>query len=165
MDDDKFWAILEGCRAASGGDMDRMDQLIKVAISGMLSEDALAFYQIFQRMMDTAFTWPLWGAAYVLNGGCGDDSFSDFRASLISRGRTVFDKTIANPDSVADEDIDIESWFHEGFQYAIAEGVKANIGRRPNRVNSLPTSPAGLQWAEATVHKFYPKLAQKLASR
>src|SRR5665213_1637361 len=79
MDDDKFWAIVEGCHAASGGDMDRMDQLIKVAISSMSSEDALAFYQIFQRMMDTAFTWPLWGAAYVLNGGCGDDSFSDFR--------------------------------------------------------------------------------------
>jgi hypothetical protein len=165
MDDEKFWAIIEECHAASEGDAARKDQLIKAAMSRLSGEDALAFYQIFLRMMDAAFTWGLWGAAHVLNGGCGDDSFSDFRASLISRGRVVFEETVADPDSMADDDdIDIKSWFHEGFEYAIADGVKANIGRRPSRGGPLPRSPTGQRWLEATVRESYPKLAQKLAS-
>src|SRR5262249_9768134 len=85
LGENKFLAIVEECDVASGGDMDRKDQLIKAAISRLAGDEALAFYEIFHRMMDTAFAWSLWGAAYVLNGGCGDDSFTDFRASLISR--------------------------------------------------------------------------------
>jgi hypothetical protein len=135
MDADRFWAIVDACHAASGGDMERKHQLIKAAISRLSSDEALDFYQIFNRMMDAAFTWPLWGAAYVLNGGCGDDSFIDFRASLISGGRAMFDKAVADPDSLADEDIDIDSWFRERFQYAITDGVKAKIGRRPSRAS------------------------------
>jgi hypothetical protein len=165
MDDNKFWAIVEECDVASGGDMDRKDQLIKAAISRLAGDEALAFYEIFHRMMDTAFAWSLWGAAYVLNGGCGDDSFTDFRASLISRGRAPFEKTIADPDSLADEDIHIDSWFHEGFQYAVTDGVTASIGRRPRRLSPPPPTPTGSRWTEGTVGKFYPKLVQKLASR
>jgi hypothetical protein len=59
MDDDEFWAIVEECHAASRGNMDRKDELIKAAISRLSREEALALYQIFQRMMYTAFTWPL----------------------------------------------------------------------------------------------------------
>jgi hypothetical protein len=165
MDDDKFWAMVEECHTASRDNMDRKEQLIKAAISRLSRDDALAFFQIFQRMMDTAFTWPLWGAAYVVNGGCGDDSFTDFRASLISRGRTVFDKAIADPDSLADDDTDTANWFHEGFQYAIVEGVKANTGSRPRRASPPPSSPAGLRWTEATVSGYYPRLVQKLGLR
>jgi hypothetical protein len=142
--------------------MDQKNQLIKAAISRLSRDEASAFYQVFHRMMDTAFTWPLWGAAYVLNGGCGDDSFMDFRASLISRGRAAFDKAVSDPDSLADEDFDIDSWFHEGFQYAIADGVKANTGSRPSRVSPLPSAPVGQRWTEATVRKSYPKLVRKL---
>jgi Protein of unknown function (DUF4240) len=59
-------------------------------------------------------------AAYVINGGCGDDSFQDFRASLIFRGRTSFRNAVTDPESLADKAIDIDSWFHEGLDYAIS---------------------------------------------
>jgi hypothetical protein len=162
MNDDGFWKTIEECHSASAGDLNLNDQLIETAIGLLSSDDAVAFYQIFQQMMDTAFTWPLWGAAYIINGGCGDDSFMDFRASLISQGRTVFESAIADPDSLAEIDIKIDDWFHEGFQYAIAEGVKKNIGGLPDRIAPLPLSPAGQKWTEANVRSFYPKLVQKL---
>jgi hypothetical protein len=34
-------------------------------------------------MMDRGYSWELRGAAYVINDGCGDDTFNDFRSSLI----------------------------------------------------------------------------------
>jgi hypothetical protein len=49
-----------------------------------------------------AYTRSLWGAAYVMHGGCSDDSFSDFRATLISHGRTIYDAALADTESLAD---------------------------------------------------------------
>ena len=78
-------------------------------------------------MMDSAYCWSLWGAAYVINGGCSDDPFVDFRASLISRGRQVFERALSDPDSLADEDFDGSDWFNEGYQYAVADGVRSAV--------------------------------------
>jgi Protein of unknown function (DUF4240) len=47
IDDNEFWATIEESHAASGGDMDRKDQLIKAAINRLTGDEALAFYQIF----------------------------------------------------------------------------------------------------------------------
>jgi uncharacterized protein DUF4240 len=162
MDSERFWSIIQGCHEASGGDMDRKDQLIKAAISRLSCKEAEAFYVIFNQMMDAAYTWGLWGAAYVINGGCGDDAFADFRASLISRGRAAYQEPIADSDSLADEDIDFDAWFHEGFQYGVTEGVKAALGTRPRRATPPPAIPAGKQWTEATVRDNFPKLANRL---
>jgi Protein of unknown function (DUF4240) len=164
MDDDRFWTIIQECHTASAGDMEQKDQLLKAAIGRLSRKEAVVFYHIFERMMDTAYTWPLWGAAYVVNGGCGDDSFSDFRASLISRGKVAFSKAMADPDSLADEVIDLERWFHEGFEYAITDAVEAKIGKRPCRVGPVLSTPLGSPWAEGAVRERYPGLVQKLRS-
>jgi hypothetical protein len=164
MDEDVFWAMVQRCHDVSSGDMKEKCKLVIAEIARLSAEDALAFHQIFQRMMDAAYAWPLWGAAYVANGGCGDDSFSDFRASLISRGRAAYENALADPDSLADDTIYIDSWFYEGFQYAITDGVKAKIGKRPTRAFPHPRSPAGTPWPEKTVCDLYPRLMQKVAA-
>lgn len=46
-------------------------------------------------------TWNLWGAAYVINGGCSDDCFEYFRGWLVLQGRETFERALANPDSLA----------------------------------------------------------------
>jgi hypothetical protein len=163
MDTEKFWSIVHDCHDASDDDMDRKDQLIKAAIGQLSAEDAEAFYIIFNQMMDAAYAWDLWGAAYLINRGCGDDAFADFRASLISRGDDAYKRAIANPDSLADEDISPDAWFHEGFEYAVTEGVKAALGVRPKRATPLPASPAGKTWTETTVRNDFPNLARKWA--
>jgi hypothetical protein len=164
VDSEQFWSIIQDCREASGGDMDRNDQLIKVAISRLDGKEAEAFYQVFRQKMDEAYTWALWGAAYVINGGCGDDTFSDFRASLISRGSAAYERAIADPDSLADEYIDPDAWFHEGIEYAVTEGAMVAIGKRPKRANPHPVTPIGTRWAEATVGDSFPRLVRKLGA-
>jgi hypothetical protein len=52
-------------------------------------------------MHSGSYTWALWGAAYLINGGCSDDGFDYFRGWLICQGRDVFQRAVHDPDSLA----------------------------------------------------------------
>lgn len=45
------------------------------------------------------YRWDVWAAAYLIGGGCSDDSFMDFRAGLIAQGRDWYQKAAASPAS------------------------------------------------------------------
>lgn len=159
MNEDGFWKIVQRAHDLSGGDMDQKCDALRQLISALSKDEALEFAQHFDAMMDEAYDWPLWGAAYVINGGCGDDTFSDFRAALISRGRQVFERALADPDSLADEDFEESDGFYEGYQYAVTDGVEAVAGSPPQR--SAPAQPSGTEWQEDKVYDLFPKLAAK----
>lgn len=163
MDEAKFWAIVQRSHDGSRGDMEKKCTALTAEISRLPRDEAIGFARLFDAMMDKAYSWPLWGAAYVINGGCGDDSFSDFRASLISRGRTAFDRALGDPDSLAGEDLSEDEWFYEGYQYAVADGVTSAAGSRPPRAQAHPDSPSGTEWDESKVYDNYPRLRDKYA--
>jgi hypothetical protein len=129
----------------------------------MSPEAATAFSRHFDEAMNRAYNWDLWGAAYVMNGGCGDDAFSDFRASLVSRGRKAFEGAFAAPDSLANEAFDEEAWFFEGFQYAVHEGAEAAISPQELSVVPTPSEPSGSPWEEnpEVLKERYPLLWSK----
>ncbi|TYR81399.1 DUF4240 domain-containing protein [Priestia megaterium] len=52
--------------------------------------------------LNKAFTSDVWGAAYLMMGGCSDDCFMDFRSWLIAQGEAVFSKVVKAPDYLAD---------------------------------------------------------------
>lgn len=162
MDDEKFWGIVGTAHERSGGDMESKCVLIRDAVSKLSKSDAAAFALAFDSKMDAAYSWELWGAAYVAGGGCSDDAFVDFRASLISRGRLAYEQACSSPDSLADDDFDEEAWFYEGYQYAVADGATAVLGS-VKRLAPHPDKPAGQAWDEEHVYALYPKLAGKHA--
>jgi len=162
MDEDRFWEIVQRVHDSSEGDMDRKCVALRQQIAALSKEAALEFSQLFDAMMDRAYHWPLWGAAYVIHGGCGDDSFTDFRSSLISRGRQDFERALADPDSLAEGDFDEQAWFYEGYQYAVTDGVKTVAGERPRR-QMHPVEPSGPEWTEDEVYALFPKLSAKFA--
>ena len=148
MNEEEFWQLIEVAHEQSSGDMDSKCERVKLATNRLSPEEATAFAGIFDEMMDKSYTWPLWGAAYVMSGGCSDDAFTDFRSSLISRGKQGFDQAIANPDSLASEQFDEDVWYFEGFQYAISESVEAVVGSIPQRSTPRPDEPSGEPWDE-----------------
>jgi hypothetical protein len=163
MNEPRFWEIVQSVHDQSGGDMDEKSELIKAAISKLSPDEAKSFSGLFDSMMDRGYSWQLWGAAYVIHGGCGDDTFSDFRASLISRGRRAFESALSDPESLADEDFDDDAWFYEGYQYGVTAGVKAAVGSIVNRQIPHPAEPSGHGWEEDKVYELYPKLSEKFA--
>ena len=158
MDEAGFWKIVQDANDASGGDMDRKCDALQQRISSLSKADAIEFAEFFDAMMARAYGFPLWGAAYVINGGCSDDTFDDFCSSLISRGRQAFERALSDPDSLAD-DSDESDWFYEGYQYAVTDGVEAAAGQRPSR--RMPDEPAGVAWQEDELDALFPKLSEK----
>lgn len=98
----EFWAVVEGCRADSGGGFAEQVRLLHERLSALAPEEILSFSGHWYEANEKAFTWPVWDAACLLLGWVGDDSFMDFRGWLISHGRTVFERVVADPDSIAD---------------------------------------------------------------
>lgn len=159
MNEDKFWEIIQRVHDKSSKDMDAKSESIKNEIEKLSDDETRQFSIIFDSMMDKAYSWNLWGAAYIINGGCSDDSFTDFRSSLISRGKIAFETALSNPDSLADQEYDEDLWFYEGYQYAITDGLEAVLGEIPNRVTPYPEIPAGDEWSEEELENLYPKLS------
>ena len=132
MDKDQFWSIIDSSRAAAakmkrapGQDfLDLHEQTLAEALRALPPEDIAAFNDVFWSIHRSAYRWDLWGAAYWLHGGCGDDGFTDFRACMISLGKEHFARVLSNPDALADlaGRPDIPYTQAEGFQY-IADRV------------------------------------------
>ena len=162
MDTDDFWQIIDTVHDASGGDMDRKCELFRDRLSSLEPQELRDFMALFDSTDVSAYTWSLWGAAYVIRGGCSDDSFSDFRANLISHGRTTFESALDNPETLADVDLsDVDDLFYEGFQYVMMDVAEKALSESPERTVRLPSEPAGEEWDEDSVDLRYPKLAVK----
>ena len=159
----RFWQIIDAAHKESQGSMDAACDSIRRAVSALSADEARAFSAHFDARMDEAYTWPLWGAAYVLRGGCSDDGFTDFRSVLISQGRAVFEAALADPESLAGLKIPDEDWDYEGFQYAVSDGVESACGESPPRANPYPEEPSGEEWDEDEVESLFPKLAARAA--
>jgi hypothetical protein len=85
MNDTACWILVEKCHDTG---------------SKLSESEATDFVRWFDATMARAYNRGLWGAAYVMNGGCGDDSFIDFRCCLISRGEAALLGALKDPDRV-----------------------------------------------------------------
>ena len=99
MTRDEFW---DHIRASKRKDQDaHLERLIK-RLAKLPVEEILDFQHWWQVVKAEAYFWDLWGAAYLINGGCSDDGFCYFRDWLILQGRTVYEAAIADPDTLAE---------------------------------------------------------------
>ena len=164
MDDDRFWAFIGAARDAAGDEVeDRVSGLEQVLLNHHPDEVA-EFRQKYDEMLARSYRWDLWGAAYVIHGGCPDDGFRYFRDWLISEGEAVFEAALADPDSLADvaQDEDFEL---EAFGYVAAE-VYEQMTDAPLPRGSVtdPASPIGQEWDEDDLPALFPRLARRFAA-
>lgn len=104
----KFWTLIEESRGFNQAEW----LTEELAQSGL--EAVLDFELSFQELMNASYQSRLWGAAYVLMGGCSDDNFDYFRGWLIGQGEKVYNKVMKNheflteyinEDNLDDEDL------------------------------------------------------------
>jgi hypothetical protein len=114
---DQFWAIVE--RARAGVDTRTGDGAAEVAerIGSHLAElgrDAAVAFDLRYSLLGTeSYDWALWGAAYVMKGGCSDDAFDYFRAWLVTQGRDAWERALRDPDTLAELGVDPDDDFLE----------------------------------------------------
>lgn len=100
MDIATFWQLIDEAREAGGGDPRKQSALLVEILARLPENEIIEFDNLFTELMDKAYTADLWDAAFIINCGCSDDGFSEFREWLIGRGREIFDNALADPESL-----------------------------------------------------------------
>jgi hypothetical protein len=174
MPAEKFWRIIERA-AESAHDPDAQVKALRTALRELTLEEIISFEVAFRGYLNRAYTWDLWGTAYVIHGGCSDDGFEYFRRWLVSRGRDVYEAALANPDSLAQLDVQPGPWGvweFEEIYYVAREVFKEKGGEGDVRDHSEPEAglagpgPTGEPFAENEEHlaQRYPKLWQRFGA-
>lgn len=101
MNDGDFWKIIEKARTKAKRDDEIFITLLQDALKKLEPDELLEFRRIFWTFYRVSYRTDLWGAAFILNGGCSDDCFDYFRAWLISQGKKAFEAALENPDALA----------------------------------------------------------------
>ena len=78
MNVDSFWKLNEGLPPGNAEDQ------LRERLAALSQEEVVAYQEHFDRAFGLAYQWNLWAAAYVIEGGCSDDGFTNFRYGLIS---------------------------------------------------------------------------------
>lgn len=170
MGEDQFWAIIEKAGAVRKGratrDEDELCEALSKELSRLDAGQVRAFADLLGQRLRDACTWDLWGAAYVMMGGCSDDMFVYFRSWLVAQGRATFEGALRNADSalaalnVEEPDMECEL---ESLTYAVDEVLEdQNEGDdEPPMVNDK-AEPTGTPFDEEdqdALMERYPKLA------
>jgi len=147
MTSEQFWEITQRVHRKSGADIDKRFEVLEVELGKLSLAEVQSFHGHFTDCLDRSYTHELWGAAYVIGGGCSDDGFWDFRSTLITCGREIFEQTLKDPESLAQLDPDlVENLQVEGIQY-IARNVAERLGGGLlDRAQPHPKEPRGKRW-------------------
>lgn len=101
MAEDRFWSLIDETIPYEA-DPERHLEALRQVLSALDPVEIEAFERGFHRALRRSYTWDLWGAGYVMNGGMSDDGFEYFQRWLISKGHRVFETAVADPDALAD---------------------------------------------------------------
>ncbi|MGW1060034.1 DUF4240 domain-containing protein [Micromonospora rubida] len=101
MRTDDFWQLIDAARAGGGGAAGPVAARAVALLAERDAADIVGYAQHQRRVMAASYRADLWGAAYLINGGASDDGFEYFRGWLITQGREVFARAVADPDSLA----------------------------------------------------------------
>ncbi|MFE0732964.1 DUF4240 domain-containing protein [Streptomyces antibioticus] len=104
MDTKQFWKLIEEARSQvpAPDNGDAVAERAATLLALRPAQEIVAAQQALWGLMADSYRAPVWGAAYVINGGCSDDGFDYFRGWLITQGRETFERVIADPDVLAD---------------------------------------------------------------
>ena len=165
MTRERFWKLVDQVKGTK-----EPEAAIAKLMRKLTPKELVSYQEHFDTLVRDSYRWDLWGAAYILGGGCSDDGFIDFRYGLIARGREVYESALKNPDSLAELTIRNEIP-NELFGYAAGELYEElteedEMPRLPPP--KKPPKPLGEEWDFDDVKqnaRRLPKLWAKYGAR
>ncbi len=104
--------------------------------------EILDYESILYKLMDEAYIAELWDLAFVVNLGCGDDSFMDFRVWLIGQGMDVYSRALVDPESLVDLVGLRDETFAEALLYVAQKAYELKTGNMEGMPNPRHGRPA-----------------------
>ena len=163
MDEDSFWKLIETSKMNSKGNYEKQQNELANELNKLEAIEILKFDNRFRTFRGHAYKWELWGAAYIMNGGCSDDCFSDFRGWLIGQGKEAYYSAMSNPETLAiqNHDMDNDDW--EGLSYVPMTCYERKTGNQMPQGIQENIEITGEEWEEEgdDLKNKYPKLWSK----
>ncbi|MBS4064743.1 MAG: DUF4240 domain-containing protein [Chitinophagaceae bacterium] len=161
MNEGDFWKLIDQSRVASKYDYQTQINALKIILLTLEPRDIEKFDNTFTALLAATYDYKLWGASYVINGGCSDDCFDYFRHYLIGQGKERFYETVNDPESCVNwiKSEEEDNW--EGLQYAAMDAYKQKTGKEIPKTYQPKFELKGKPFDDETVMKQYPKLAKK----
>lgn len=162
MESKKFWKIIENTKSESSGDYEKQQSLLERELLKLTAKEVLEFDNKFRTLRGKIYTWDFWAAAYIINGGCSDDCFSDFRGWLIGQGKSIFESAVQNIETLSElKETNDGDW--EGLSYISTDIYEKKTGNdMPNEIQEN-FEIIGEEWAEDEneLKNRFPKLYAK----
>lgn len=98
MNTQEIWNLIEESKNKTKNQVN----YIMNTLSKMSAKDIIDFSIHFETCYRETYNSKLWGAAYIIFGGCSDDRFDYFRGWLIAQGKDLYEEALLNPDRLAD---------------------------------------------------------------
>jgi uncharacterized protein DUF4240 len=131
---EQFWEIVNRVRDVSGLNFEKRVSALEVELAKLSPAEIQSFQEHYDTLILRSNHWDLIGAAYLmLVGGITDDRFRYFQDWLISEGEEVYNKALANPDTLADVHIETRDLFLESYNYVALRVFKAKTGEALER--------------------------------
>jgi Protein of unknown function (DUF4240) len=102
MRTDDFWAVIDRATADRPGSPGEVAKRAIAELATRGPEEIVAWGRHLDKVMVASGKEDLWAAAYLINGGCSDEGFDNFRGWLIAHGRDVLARSVREPDSLAE---------------------------------------------------------------
>ncbi|HSP23175.1 MAG TPA: DUF4240 domain-containing protein [Planococcus sp. (in: firmicutes)] len=99
MSADGFWELLDLAHK-KGEDSEEQLEWLVAKLSKKPVNDIIRFDYHFNQHYYRSYTSDLWAAAYIIMGGCSDDSFDYFRAWLLFLGKEPYEAAIRHPENI-----------------------------------------------------------------
>ncbi len=169
MTEAEFWDLIEKTKRSEPFEhVDRLvPRLVKLPV-----QEILSFGFWWSEAETAAYVWNLWGAGYLINSGCSDDGFIDFRSWLILKGEKVYRNAVQTPDSLAGVRVEPDEAECECYPAAIAyakavtdsEHAEYYIELIANHSLTVREDPLGEHWdfeSKTEMIRRLPKLWKK----
>jgi len=161
LNENKFWEVINETLKKSNGDYELQQEILEKELKKLSLQEIIEFDNRFKELRGKANNWELWGAIYIINGGCGDDSFHYFREWIISQGKEFYYKTIENPKTLIDLKVDVTEIEWEGISY-VASTLFEKITNKEIPSEFIENYEVnGNEWEEEELQNIFPELIKK----
>ncbi|WP_051951664.1 DUF4240 domain-containing protein [Flavobacterium sp. ASV13] len=167
MEEELFWKIIQKTKDSSGGNFEEQQEELANELRKLTADELILFGNSFRNFRGEANTWELWGAIYIIHGGCSDDSFNDFREWVIAQGKDFYYKITANPELLVETETHlIEEFDWEGFGYLPGIVFEELTGQEMPYLFQEKHNTTGNEWDEKgdDLQKLFPKLYAKYSA-
>jgi hypothetical protein len=163
MDVTAFWELIEQSRR-EGRYCEEQAAALVARLEDMELAEVVSFQQHLWARMQEAYRSDLWAVAYIVNGGCSDDGFTDFRGWLIAQGREFFGQALRTPERVGDR---VGQSGEAACFDIVCAGEEVYRARTGGRDMPGPTEPMRLrgEWFDETdLPRRYPELWRRFGA-